>query len=182
MENGSLATILRKFGPLPEDLVTKYVRQVLEGLDYLHSKGVIHRDIKAANLLLTKTGNVKLGNLLHLESFFNFYLADFGISVNLVKMDNSRRDEVPGSPFWLAPEIIQNEGSMCSPASDIWSLGWYDNYITLKLTYGSTTLELLQGEPPYWDKGALPAMFAMVEEEHPPFPDDVSQVILSYRK
>jgi cell division control protein CDC15 len=128
-------------------IIRKYTREVLLGLEYLHSKGVVHRDIKAGNLLLTKHGNVKL--------------ADFGISVNL--LSEGSNNNVPGSPFWMAPEIIQMESEASHPSSDIWSMG-------------CTILELLVGDPPYWDKGVLPAMFAMVENERPPFPEDISSV------
>jgi serine/threonine protein kinase len=56
VENGSLANIIKpnKFGPFPESLVAVYIAQVLEGLVYLHEQGVIHRDIKGANILTTK--------------------------------------------------------------------------------------------------------------------------------
>ena len=62
-ENGSLHSICKNFGKFPENLVSLYVAQVLEGLLYLHEQGVIHRDIKGANILTTKEGSVKLADL-----------------------------------------------------------------------------------------------------------------------
>ncbi|KAH9771522.1 MAP3K epsilon protein kinase 1 [Citrus sinensis] len=64
VENGSLANIIKpnKFGPFPESLVAVYIAQVLEGLVYLHEQGVIHRDIKGANILTTKEGWAKSGS------------------------------------------------------------------------------------------------------------------------
>lgn len=53
---GSLASIIKKFGSFPESLVAIYIKQVLIGLDYLHAQGVVHRDIKGANILTTKDG------------------------------------------------------------------------------------------------------------------------------
>jgi len=52
--------MIKKFGKLPEKLCAVYIQQCLQGLEYLHSKGVVHRDIKGANILLTKSGQVKL--------------------------------------------------------------------------------------------------------------------------
>jgi serine/threonine protein kinase len=56
MENGSLANVIKKFGFLTESLTAMYVSQILKGLKYLHEQGVLHRDIKGANILTTKDG------------------------------------------------------------------------------------------------------------------------------
>lgn len=86
MENGSLASVLKKFGAFTESLTAIYVTQVLRGLKYLHEQGVLHRDIKGANILTTKDGLVKL--------------ADFGVAMKL----DSKADEqdVVGTPYWSA--------------------------------------------------------------------------------
>lgn len=79
--------------------------QVLQGLLYLHEQGVIHRDIKGANILTTKEGTVKL--------------ADFGVATrNGPELMSS---SVVGTPYWMAPEVITLSGA--TTASDIWSLG-----------------------------------------------------------
>lgn len=78
--------------------------QVLNGLLYLHEQGVIHRDIKGANILTTKEGLVKL--------------ADFGVAMRTSALLD---DQVVGTPYWMAPEIASMSGA--STASDIWSLG-----------------------------------------------------------
>jgi len=80
-ENGSLHNICKRFGKFPENLVAVYVSQVLDGLVYLHDQGVIHRDIKGANILTNKDGTVKL--------------ADFGVATAQVS-DGA----VVGSPYW----------------------------------------------------------------------------------
>eukprot|EP01103_Thecamoeba_quadrilineata_P013080 TRINITY_DN3524_c0_g1_i2.p1 TRINITY_DN3524_c0_g1~~TRINITY_DN3524_c0_g1_i2.p1 ORF type:complete len:314 (-),score=55.65 TRINITY_DN3524_c0_g1_i2:879-1820(-) len=103
VENGSLLNIVKKFGAFPEHLVRIYVSQVLEGLIYLHEQGVIHRDIKGANILTTKEGQVKL--------------ADFGVAKKL----NEEGDLHCGTPYWMAPEVISLEQSTLK--SDIWSVG-----------------------------------------------------------
>ncbi|KAH9016024.1 hypothetical protein EDB85DRAFT_1898389 [Lactarius pseudohatsudake] len=122
-ENGSLGQTLKAFSKLNEKLVASYVFKILEGLDYLHRSDVVHCDLKAANILTTKTGNVKL--------------SDFGVSLNLRAMEREVKD-VAGTPNWMAPEVIELKGA--SPKSDIWSLG-------------CTVIELLTGRPPYGDIG-----------------------------
>ena len=82
---------------------------------------MVHCDLKAANILTTKAGDVKL--------------SDFGVSLNLRAMEREIKD-VAGTPNWMAPEVIEFKGA--STKSDIWSLG-------------CTVIELLTGRPPYWD-------------------------------
>ncbi|KAJ5071692.1 mtk1/mekk4 [Anaeramoeba ignava] len=105
IENGSLQNIMKKFGNFPENLVAKYMFQTLKGLEYLHKQGVIHRDIKGANILSTKESMIKL--------------TDFGIATKLGESDQT--GNALGTPFWMAPEII--ELTPATPACDIWSLG-----------------------------------------------------------
>lgn len=119
--------------------------QVLLGLQYLHDQGVIHRDIKGANILTTKDGTVKL--------------ADFGVSTSTLAGGQDKEHQVVGTPYWMAPEIIQLSGA--SSASDIWSVG-------------CTVIELLQGKPPYHNLAAMPALFAIVNDDHPPLPEGIS--------
>lgn len=152
VENGSLANIIKpnKFGPFPESLVAVYIAQVLEGLVYLHEQGVIHRDIKGANILTTKEGLVKL--------------ADFGVATKLTEADVNTHSVV-GTPYWMAPEVIEMSG-VCA-ASDIWSVG-------------CTVIELLTCAPPYFDLQPMPALFRIVQDEHPPIPDSLSPAITDF--
>ncbi|KAF8407463.1 hypothetical protein HHK36_006596 [Tetracentron sinense] len=152
VENGSLANIIKpnKFGPFPESLVAVYIAQVLEGLVYLHEQGVIHRDIKGANILTTKEGLVKL--------------ADFGVATKLTEADVNTHSVV-GTPYWMAPEVIEMSG-VCA-ASDIWSVG-------------CTVIELLTCVPPYYDLQPMPALYRIVQDEHPPIPDRLSPGITDF--
>ncbi|CDK27010.1 unnamed protein product [Kuraishia capsulata CBS 1993] len=129
---GSCADLLKCHKRLSEDAAAFIIRDTLRGLDYLHSNGIIHRDIKAANLLLTDNGNVKV--------------ADFGVSGQLGLNADSRRTFV-GTPFWMAPEIIlqHSEDSGYTDKVDIWSVG-------------ITTIELVQGKPPYSDEDPMKAL------------------------
>ncbi|XP_042498545.1 MAP3K epsilon protein kinase 1-like isoform X2 [Macadamia integrifolia] len=153
VENGSLANIIKpnKFGPFPESLVAVYIAQVLEGLVYLHEQGVIHRDIKGANILTTKEGLVKL--------------ADFGVATKLTEADINTHSAVVGTPYWMAPEVIEMSG-VCA-ASDIWSVG-------------CTVIELLTCVPPYYDLQPMPALFRIVQDERPPIPDHLSPEITDF--
>ncbi|KAF2071768.1 hypothetical protein CYY_006914 [Polysphondylium violaceum] len=149
MENGSLATILNNFGTFPESLICTYVDNVLKGLAYLHSEGVIHRDIKAANILINKAGDAKL--------------SDFGVAGEIKESD--KRYSVVGTPYWMAPEVIEISGSV--QVSDIWSIG-------------CTIIELLTSTPPYFNLNPMSAMFRIVQDDKPPFPKNISNELLDF--
>lgn len=95
------------------------VKTTLECLNYLHTNKLIHRDIKAANLLIDWLGIVKI--------------ADFGVSTQL-QSTFGYKDSVIGTPFWMSPEVISH--SKYTSKTDIWSLG-------------ITCIELAEKEPPY---------------------------------
>jgi serine/threonine protein kinase len=147
-ENGSLHSICKNFGKFPENLVALYMSQALHGLLYLHEQGVIHRDIKGANILTTKEGLVKL--------------ADFGVATKASGLDQS---SVVGTPYWMAPEVIELSGA--STSSDIWSLG-------------CTVIELIEGKPPYHKLQPMQALFRIVNDEHPPIPGSVSPLLREF--
>lgn len=85
VQNGSLLKLLQKYGSFPKELVAIQMKQILSGLSYLHKNGIIHRDIKAANILLDENGVAKL--------------ADFGVSAKL-KNETEKRYSVVGTPYW----------------------------------------------------------------------------------
>ncbi|EIW54918.1 kinase-like protein, partial [Trametes versicolor FP-101664 SS1] len=152
VENVSLGQTLKAFGKLNERLVANYVVKILEGLHFLHQNDVVHCDLRAANILTTKNGNVKL--------------SDFGNSLNVRAMEREMK-HVAAMPNWMAPEVIELKGVLTK--SDIWSLA-------------CTVIELLTGRPPYADiSNIISVMFRIVEDERPPLPE-CSESLQSFLK
>ena len=101
---GSLAAMLRRFGPFNAKLVSVYTTQLLRGLHYLHSHRIVHRDIKGGNILVDNNGVCKL--------------ADFGASKRLDLLKNKVEQSLKGTPYWMAPEVIRQAGY--GRQADIW--------------------------------------------------------------
>lgn len=135
---GSVCDIIRlRNKTLEEVAMVPILKATLKGLEYLHSKRKIHRDIKAGNILLNERGEAKL--------------ADFGVAGQLSDT-MAKRNTVIGSPFWMAPEVIEEIGYDC--LADVWSLG-------------ITVIEMAEGRPPYADIHPMRAIF-MIPTKPPP--------------
>ncbi|XP_023636756.1 mitogen-activated protein kinase kinase kinase 3 isoform X2 [Capsella rubella] len=143
VSQGSLQNLYKRY-KLIDSVVSLYTKQILDGLEYLHDKGCVHRDINCANILVDTNGAVKL--------------ADFG----LAKVSNNMK-ACKGNPFWMAPEVIKpklNCGGYGSPA-DIWSLG-------------CTVLEMRTGQIPYYDLEPVQALFRIARGTLPEIPGYLS--------
>ncbi|KAM9847872.1 STE20-like serine/threonine-protein kinase isoform 2-T2 [Aulostomus maculatus] len=136
------AIMLELERPLTEPQIRVVCKQTLEALCYLHENKVIHRDLKAGNILLSLDGEVKL--------------ADFGVSAKNTKT-LQRRDSFIGTPYWMAPEVVMCETSKDRPydyKADIWSLG-------------VTLIELAQIEPPNHEMNPMRVLLKIAKSEPP---------------
>ncbi|CAG4950701.1 unnamed protein product [Parnassius apollo] len=150
---GSVSDIMRlRKKTLSEDEIATILIDTLKGLEYLHRRRKIHRDIKAGNILLNTEGHAKL--------------ADFGVAGQLTDT-MAKRNTVIGTPFWMAPEVIQEIGYDC--VADIWSLG-------------ITALEMAEGKPPYGDIHPMRAIFMIPTKPPPSFrePDQWSPEFIDF--
>lgn len=134
---GSLRSLLRP-GKVDEKYIGVIMKEVLIALKYIHRENIIHRDIKAANILITNSGSIKL--------------CDFGVAAQL-NQATLRRQTMAGTPYWMAPEVIM-EGVYYDTKVDIWSLG-------------ITAYEIATGNPPYCDVEAIRAM-QLITKSKPP--------------
>ncbi|PSR77754.1 hypothetical protein BD289DRAFT_444961 [Coniella lustricola] len=148
---GSIGSCLRKHGKFEESVVASLTQQTLSGLAYLHREGILHRDLKADNILLDVDGTAKI--------------SDFGISKKTDNIyGNDKTNSMQGSVFWMAPEVIQSQGQGYSAKVDIWSLG-------------CVVLEMFAGRRPWSKDEAVGAIYKIANGETPPIPEEVSAAV-----
>jgi len=149
---GSILSLLNNYGAFEELLIKNFIRQVLEGVAYLHEKGIVHRDIKGANILVDNKGIVKI--------------SDFGISKKVdensvnMKSKMNNRTSFQGSIYWMAPEVIKQENY--TGKADIWSIG-------------CLVIEMLTAKHPWEKLDQTAAIFKIGSNNKPPVPDDLSE-------
>ncbi|KAI9374910.1 kinase-like domain-containing protein [Aspergillus egyptiacus] len=155
---GSIATMLKQYNTFQEPLIKNFVRQILAGLSYLHSKDIIHRDIKGANILVDNKGGIKI--------------SDFGISKRVEASTvlgarastgggHIHRPSLQGSVYWMAPEVVRQTAH--TKKADIWSLG-------------CLVVEMFIGSHPFPDCSQLQAIFAIGSNQaRPPAPEHASK-------
>lgn len=155
---GSIAEMLKQYNTFQEPLIKNFVRQILAGLSYLHSRDIIHRDIKGANVLVDNKGGIKI--------------SDFGISKRVEASamlgtsaisgkGHLHRPSLQGSVFWMAPEVVRQTAH--TKKADIWSLG-------------CLVVEMFIGAHPFPDCSQLQAIFAIGNNQaRPPPPEHASK-------
>ncbi|XP_077042200.1 serine/threonine-protein kinase PAK 3-like isoform X1 [Agelaius phoeniceus] len=176
VDGGTLTSVLVRV-LMEEGMIAAISKECLKALDFLHSKNVIHRDVKSDNILLGMDGSVKLsrcswsgmaslcsqtqsGEFLCLVSWFKLALtvflfsssADFGLCAQLTP-ERSTRCTMLGSPYWVAPEIVKRKEY--DTQVDIWALG-------------IVAIEMLEGEPPYFKESPIQAQRLIARNRYPP--------------
>lgn len=158
---GSIASCMKFYGGFEEPLIRFICRQVLRGLEYLHSNGILHRDLKADNLLLEIDGTCKI--------------SDFGISKRSKDIYTNNADmSMQGSVFWMAPEVIdsivEDKKKGYSAKVDVWSLG-------------CVVLEMFAGHRPWSNEAVVSAIYKIGKTKlAPPIPRDIDHLISTHAK
>lgn len=151
MEGGSLTDVI-SHNMMTEPQIGAVCRETLKGLAHLHASGVIHRDIKSDNILLSLEGDIKL--------------TDFGYCAQITETQK-RRNTLVGTPYWMAPEVITRKDY--DSRIDVWSLG-------------IMVIEMIEGEPPYLKEQPVKALYMIISNGTPDIrePEHITDMLKSF--
>ncbi|KAH8835758.1 kinase-like domain-containing protein [Flagelloscypha sp. PMI_526] len=146
---GSIGSCLLRHGKFDEPVTKHFTSQILDGLHYLHSKNILHRDLKADNILVEHGGVCKI--------------SDFGISKRMTDdLSGGAQTAMQGTVFWMAPEVISTAEKGYNSKVDIWSVG-------------CVVLEMWAGSRPWSGSEMMAVMFKLYHEKKPPpIPENVT--------
>ena len=137
---------------MSEELIAYVLRETLLALEHLHRLGIIHRDIKSDNMMVSTAGLVKL--------------TDFGFGAQ-ISQEQEKRKSVVGTTYWMAPEVIT--GTQYSYSADVWSTG-------------IMAIEMVEGDPPYMDQSTIRALYLIASKGRPPlkYPERMSTEYIDF--
>lgn len=164
ISGGSVGSCLRKHGKFEESVVSSLTRQTLGGLAYLHNEGILHRDLKADNILLDLDGTCKI--------------SDFGISKRSANpYNNDITNSMQGSVFWMAPEVIRAQSQALTSTDPSMSSQGYSAKVDI-WSLGCVVLEMFAGRRPWSKEEAIGAIYKLGSlNQAPPIPNDVTEVV-----
>ncbi len=159
MQGGSIQQQLRQYGQFDEQLIRKFMLQVLTGLNYLHNQGVVHSDIKAGNVLSDGEGNIKLSDFgCSKQSLSSLIPKKRGQCQDMSKSEV--HEDVKGSIFWMSPEMLLDKAY--GRKHDVWSLG-------------CLVIEMASGKHPWPEVGSLKELLQLLQNRRcPPIPAGLS--------